>query len=217
LVLANPSWSHGVVGLVASRVAEHFGKPTIILQVEDELAKGSARSVGKFSIIEALQAHAGLFERFGGHAAAAGMTLQTKNINVLRTELNRAIDADQIELMQRELAADCWLQAEYVSNEGLDQLAAVEPTGQANPRVIFYSEAKINSLRYVGRQNQHAQLTFLVDGQQMRAIAFDAAAKWPFLKEGEMVAFMVGLREDNWQGMRRPKLEVIAARKEVQA
>lgn len=212
LVLAAPDWSHGVAGLVAGRLAEHFGKPTIILQIDNKLAKGSARSVGSFSIIDSLQRQSKLFERFGGHAAAAGMTLKVENIDKLRKALNNSVSDSDLESMRRQLVADCWLRAEYFSTRGLEQIDRLEPVGQANPRVVFYLPTLLESVRYVGREGQHAQITFPADGKNVQAIAFNARAKWPFMLAGQRVELLLVLQENKWQGVRRPQLEVIAAR-----
>ncbi len=212
LVLSSPDWSHGVVGLVASRVAERFGKPTIILQEEGKFSKGSARSVGDFSIIEALRAYDDLFERFGGHRAAAGMTLRTERIDDLRKGLNTAVTAENLQQMQREVVADLWLQAEFISLGGLEQLEWLEPTGQANPAPMFYAHVKLEGVKLVGQKGDHAQLFFDVDGRTQRAIAFQASHKWPFLESGADVELLVVIRANEWQGVQRAQLEVVDAR-----
>lgn len=212
LVLSSSTWSHGVVGLVASRVAEHFGKPTIILQEEGEFSKGSARSVGEFSIIDALRACDQLFERFGGHQAAAGMTLRTDNIVVLRETLNGAVSDMETKQMERTIRADTWLRDVYISLDGLDQLSMLEPTGQANPAPIFYSQAIIDDVRLVGKQADHAQISYKIDDKSHRAIAFQAVSKWPFLRKGARVELLSVIRENEWQGIRRAQIEIIQAR-----
>lgn len=212
LVVSNRDWSHGVVGLVASRAAEHFGKPTIILQEEGEFAKGSARSVGDFSIIDALRACDDLFERYGGHKAAAGMTLRTENIARLREVLNQAVLEQQREQMRRELHADIWLRDSYISADGLKQLEKLEPTGQANPSPIFYAQTFLDEVKLVGKQGDHAQISFTIDGRQQRAIAFQAPSKWPFFEKGAAVELLLAIRENEWQGVRRAQLEVLHAR-----
>jgi single-stranded-DNA-specific exonuclease len=212
LVLASPDWSHGVAGLVASRIVDHFGKPTIILQVDNKSAKGSARSVGAFSIIDLLQKHGDLFERFGGHAAAAGMTLANKNIDKLRKAINQSLGDGDYESMKRRLVADCWLEAEYLSVQGLEQIQKLEPVGQANQRVIFYLPSLVESIRYVGQEDQHAQIGFSLENKVERAIAFNARTKWPFISVGQKVELLLVMSENKWRGTSRPQLEVIAAR-----
>lgn len=212
LVLSSPDWSHGVVGLVASRAAEQFGKPTIILQEEGEFSKGSARSVGDFSIIDALRNCEYLFEKFGGHKAAAGMTLRTEAIQELRIALNNYANDELRKLMQREVRADVMLSEAFISLDGLTQLESLEPTGQANPAPIFYYRGVLDSMKLVGKQSDHAQIGFKVDGTVQRAIAFQAPSKWPFLSQGVEVELLLSIRENEWQGVRRAQLEVLQAR-----
>lgn len=213
LVLSGKDWSHGVAGLVASRIAESTGKPTIILQVEGDTAKGSARSFGKFSLISALREQSELFERFGGHAAAAGMTMPVKNIPQLRKSLSAyCAQPDQRAVLVREILADTWLEAEYVTEAGLNQLELLEPTGQANPEVRFYLEAPIETVRWVGKDGAHAQVTILLDGQPVRSIAFRAREQWPWLDEAKGLQAIAHLRGSEWNGRRRAELVIIAAR-----
>lgn len=215
LVLSSPDWSHGVVGLVASRAVEKFGKPTILLQEEGEFSKGSARSVGDFSIIEALRACDHLLERYGGHRAAAGMTLRTQDVSQLRELLNQNVKKKHLVQMEREASADAWLHSDYVTMDGLDQLEKLEPTGQANPAPIFYVRSILDAVKLVGKEGDHAQITFAVGGNLQRAIAFQAPSKWPFFNVGTEVELLVAIRENEWQGVRRAQLEVLQAREYV--
>lgn len=212
LVLSNSDWSHGVAGLVASRVAERMGKPTIILQEEGEYSKGSARSIGDFSIIDALHSQASLLDRYGGHQAAAGMTLRTDRIKDLRKRLNEKISPKQLLQMQREVRVDLYLQEDFISLAGLEQLEKLEPTGQANPSPIFYILTTLEQVKLVGKNGEHSQLFFVVDSSSQRAIAFQAVHKWPFLQSGVEVELLVAIRANEWQGVRRAQLEVLDAR-----
>jgi single-stranded-DNA-specific exonuclease len=175
-------------------VAERFGKPTIILQEEGEFSKGSARSVGTFSIIDAIRQQEFLLERYGGHQAAAGITLRTDKIDEFRTALNNNLDADSLDKMQREIIADLWLESEFISQEGLDQLETLEPTGQSNPTPIFYLKTRLTQVKPVGQTGDHGQLFFDIEGQSQRAIAFQATNKWPFLKVGTETELLLAIR-----------------------
>lgn len=214
LVLSSSDWSHGVAGLVASRVAEAEGKPTIILQVEGKTAKGSARSFGRFSLIAALRDSTELFERFGGHDAAAGITLSVGNIAKLRQALIAFCDSDeQRATLVREISADAWLLGEYVSQAGLDQLALLEPTGQANPEIRFYFRGELGDVRWVGADQDHAQMQFTVDGQPLRCIAFQAKRQWAWLEPGLEVEAILVLQGSEWNGMKRVEGQILHVRK----
>jgi len=211
-VLSGSEWSHGVAGLVASRLAEEFGRPTIILNEEGEFSKGSARSSGVFRLIDALRAQDGLFEKYGGHAAAAGMTIRTENISRLRKALIASIDDEALEAMALEVKLDMPIAGDYLSTEGLDQLAELEPFGQGHEVPLFYYRGQIDGIRWVGRDETHGQVMFRIDGRQVRAIAFSARQKWPFLEGSDEVELALRLRAGEWQGVVRPDLEVVYAR-----
>ncbi len=209
LVLADETWSHGVAGLVASRIAERHGKPTVILQIEGERAKGSARSVANFSLITALRQTPELFDRFGGHAAAAGMTLPTENIPALRSSLSEyAARSDQTEQLRQVIQADLQLRADYISQAGLDQLRQLEPTGQANPEVKFYATGVVRDIRWVGKDSSHAQMTITLSDGDIRAIAFRAREQWPWLEVGKPIEALAVVKSSRWNGRERPEVEL---------
>ena len=168
--------------------------------------------MGDFSIIDALRNCEYLFEKFGGHKAAAGMTLRTEAIPELRIALNNYVDDELRNLMQREVRADVTLSEAFISLDGLTQLEKLEPTGQANPAPIFYYRGVLDSVKLVGKQGDHAQISFKVDGGVQRAIAFQAPSKWPFFAQGAEVELLLAIRENDWQGVRRAQLEVLQAR-----
>lgn len=212
LVLTDPEWSHGIAGLVASRIAEQFGRPAIILQTEGEIAKGSARSVGEFSLIEALRAHDELFLKYGGHAAAAGMTLAVKQVDELRRRLNASFDRQDHERIRQQIICELELRSDYVSPEGLAELEKLEPFGQGHPMPLLYVRQPLTSVRWVGRDESHAQIQFNIDGRSHRAIAFSARKKWPFIEAGQSVELALRLRGQEFRGVIRPDLEVVQMR-----
>lgn len=211
-VLSGSEWSHGVAGLVASRLAEQFGRPTIVLNEEGEFAKGSARSSGTFRLIDALRAQDSLFEKYGGHAAAAGMTIRTEKIPQLREALIASIDDDARAAMALQVKLDLTISGDYLSEAGLEQLERLEPFGQGHEVPLFYYRGRVDGLRWVGRDETHGQVMFRIEGRQVRAIAFSARQKWPFLESTGEVELALRVRSSEWQGVVRPDLEVVHAR-----
>lgn len=102
-VLAKEGWHPGVLGIVAGRILEHIAQPVIVLNIEDDMAKGSARSIEAINIFHALDDHRDLFEAFGGHAGAAGMTLPVDNLEQLSQVLCDYIAENDINLAQKRL------------------------------------------------------------------------------------------------------------------
>ena len=102
------------------------------------------------------------------------------------------------------MTADLWLQANLLSNTGLDQLSQLEPFGNSHPHPLFYVEGEVVSLRPVGAEGQHYQL--MIDGSagSIRTIAFGAAQNWPWLEVGSQVELMLKVNPSVWQGVTRP-------------
>ncbi len=213
LVLAGSDWSHGVAGLVASRIAEEFSRPTLILQTTGEETKGSGRSVGTINIVAALRSQEKLFTRFGGHAAAAGLTMHTKNLTKLRIGLEKYAkqhikDSDYAVTT----LVDAWFQQEFYSPQGLDQIEKMEPTGQSNRPPLFIATGVVSHIRLVGHDQSHAQLTITTADGSLGMIVFGYARRWSWLVEGVKANVLVRLSANVWQGLRRPQLELVEAR-----
>ncbi len=141
IVLAGKGWHVGVIGIVASRIQQEFYKPTIVISVEDEMGKGSCRSVAGFSIVGALQHCAPLLERFGGHEMAAGLSVKAGNIDPLRQKLNefaaKALTEDDL---QPRLNIDAVVTLDDLDADFFEQLTRLEPCGPENPTPVFAVE-----------------------------------------------------------------------------
>jgi len=141
IVVAGENWHKGVIGLAASRISEHFNRPTIVLTIEDGMAHGSARSIGDFHLLQALESCDGLFEQFGGHAAAAGMKIRSDRIPTLRAELNsyagqmfEGVD------MTPELRIDAVISSATLGLKIVDEIALLEPFGAGNTKPVFVTK-----------------------------------------------------------------------------
>lgn len=161
LVLAHPGWPNGIIGIVASRLAERFGLPTILLNIqENELALGSARSIEGIHIRDALAAHDDLLIGFGGHAGAAGLSLLAKNIPEFRMRLSRtfrkmAVNQD----LEPKLFIDAFVQLSELSLDLVDQIERLAPFGAGNPPLVFVSEdLKLLSTTKIGSSKEHLRL-----------------------------------------------------------
>ncbi len=213
LVLSGPGWSHGIVGLVASRVSEARHKPTIILQQLGAITKGSARSMGAFNIIEAITSARQHLERYGGHAFAAGMTLKTDKIADFRKALNSYAALHSSELgKQKELVITCRLDSTTLTTSLLDELELLEPYGNANPQPVFMSQLKLVRMRPVGADQKHLQMNFDAGRGQIGAIAFSAAGRWPWLEIDQEVEVAYRASKNVWNGVESLQLEVVDIR-----
>jgi single-stranded-DNA-specific exonuclease len=192
LVLAGEGWHHGVVGICASRVLDAFYRPAILLSVEGEEARGSARSIPAFHMHRALLQVSDLFVKFGGHAAAAGMTLKSKDdVPVLRRRLNE-LGAQWLkpEDLVPELRIDATLTLDQVTEELMAELQRLEPHGIGNPGPLFAVEdVRVMDARTMGKEQQHLKLLLRGKGPLMEAVGWGLAPARPAPTSRVQVAF----------------------------
>jgi single-stranded-DNA-specific exonuclease len=159
-------WHIGVVGIVASRVLQQFYRPTIILGGESGEWRGSGRSIAGFDLAAALRECGDLLVRHGGHAMAAGLSLQPDKVDALRQRLNElARRALKPEDLQPLLRLDAEVGLDEMTLESLGELAGLKPTGQGNPPVQFCARNLTHQrpLQRMGREKQHVKL-WVTDG-----------------------------------------------------
>lgn len=212
LILSSPDWSHGVVGIVASKLSEKWHKPVILLQEQEKRAKGSARSFNTFNIVEAIADSAELLDSFGGHAFAAGITIQPDRIEEFRYRINQyAVANMDVENNFKTIV----LAADYASSfpkmEIFDNLVSLSPFGNANPEPVFRGQYKVQSMRFVGQHNNHLQLRLINSASReiMQAIAFSAQNKWTWLSEGVEAEFAFRPKKNEWQGTITVQIEIV--------
>lgn len=210
LLLLGHEWHQGVLGIVASRVVEETGKPTIVASVNDgdEIAKGSGRSHDGFDLFEALQKHRDLMTAFGGHAQACGMSFNIDQVDQLRAALEQEAKARGLAEsgpIKLDLAAS--LSPDDVNENLYDQLQRLAPFGQGNPEPVFAIHAdRINNVKTMGKQQEH--LKFELRGQKNSAtvVAFGKADLAPLLLAGVPVTIAATLGINEWHGKRTAQL-----------
>ncbi len=137
LVVSGTGWHHGVIGIVAARITERFGKPCFVVSEDGGSAKGSGRSVEGFSLFEAVCACAPLLERYGGHPMAAGVTLRAENVGRFREKLNEYAKQAYPDMPAPTLRLDCRLNPASLSVDMPRALCRLEPFGSGNPQPLF--------------------------------------------------------------------------------
>ena len=180
LVVSSGKWHPGIVGLVASKLAEKFYRPSIALSIEGKVARGSARSIPGIHIVEVLEGCTDLLEQFGGHAAAAGLTVSLDKLNLFEERFEIILSQKISETMSiPSLIVDCELGLKEIEEKLLDELEFLKPFGSKNPEPVFVSrQLKLMDARIVGEYH----LKFRVGQEQteMEAIAFNMASHHPF-------------------------------------
>lgn len=219
LVVSDPKWSHGIIGIVAAKLLEKYKKPTYVLQELGEESKGSARSYGDFNAADAIRAADDLITKGGGHKLAAGLTLPTRNIPAFRQRVNefyRSLSLfNQPALLLPK--ADVTILSLADINEGLlEQLALMEPFGNGNPEPVFKGEnLLVTNQRRMGSEAQHIKLELKdSQGSTLQMLAFSAPEHF-FVEPGERVSVWFQPTINEWQGRRSVEgrllhLEVLA-------
>lgn len=210
LFAADPGFLPGVVGLVASRLSEKYYRPSIVVEQGESESRGSCRSIEEFHITDALDQVEELLVRHGGHAQAAGFTINNENLAEFKT---RIIGIAAAELAGKDLFPTLEIDVE-VDLPDVDWalenvLQELEPTGEANRRPIFMSRnVRVYSHRAVGSDGAHLQLEVGDDEGRikMRCIAFRQGAWAGHLPDKVDLAYMIGINE--WNGRRSLQLMV---------
>ena len=206
LFAASTDFKPGIVGLVASRLTEEFYRPSVVMERGDAESRASCRSIPEFHITQALDECADLLVRHGGHAAAAGFTVDNENLPALQERL-------QAIARQRLLAADLvprlQIDAELSLGPDLydfyDQLAVLEPFGEANPEPVFVSRRlKVGHQQAIGAAAQHLKLAVNDGRAWWDAIAFGRGKEIEQLPEYVDLAYHLNMNE--WNGQKRLQL-----------
>ena len=203
----------GIVGLVASRLVEEYYRPAIIFQRDDEQSRASCRSIPEFNIAHALDECADLLIRHGGHAMAAGFTVDNRNIDVLHERLTQFAAATfDGQNLRPTLRIDHELDLDDLSADLVESMEILEPTGQKNPAAIFMSQGlKVSDCRTVGKEGKHLKLKFGRHGKApIDAIGFglgDWAKKRP-----QLIDAAYHLEINEWNGNRRLQMRLLDIR-----
>lgn len=201
IVIAGKGYHHGVVGIVASRVLEEYGKPVIIIGInENGRARGSARSVEGFNIFEAISYCSDLLTQFGGHPKAGGMGLDESNIDAFREKINEYA-YNKYEIMPAQcVEIDCKLSPFYLDLELVKNLSVLEPYGECNRQAVFaLMGLSIVSVSSMGN-GKHIRLECIKKGKKLRIVKFGTAAEeFPF-KKGEVIDAAVRISDNYYNG-----------------
>ena len=213
-VLAGEGWNPGVLGIVAGRLLEELHQPVIVLNIENGLAKGSARSIEAVDIFEALDPHRDLFVAFGGHAGAAGMTLEASKLEALSQVLVAYIEDNKLDLSTKnDLFLDEELSLPDLTLETLKNFEKLAPFGMDNKKPVFYlKDFKVENARTMGAGNTHLKLKVSQDDAVFEVVAFglgDLATEFSQTKNLELA---VTLSVNKWNGQTSLQLMLVDAR-----
>lgn len=206
---SSPDFQHGIVGLVAGKLVEQYYRPAIVMREGEGESNASCRSIPQFDITQALDECADLLVRHGGHAQAAGFTILNQNVEAFRNRLN---DIAEKHLSGQDLRPILEIDAEVdvhqLSEELVEELRMLEPTGHANPSPVLMSRnVYVSDWRLVGRDERHIKLKIARAGQPpLDAIGFNLGEWASKLPERIDVAYALEINE--WNGRRNLQLNL---------
>jgi single-stranded-DNA-specific exonuclease len=210
LVVAGEGWHRGVIGIVASKLVEQYHKPTLVLSIEDGVARGSGRSIQAFDLLGSLESCADVFLQFGGHRQAAGVTLEASRVGELRQRLAAcANERLRPEDLVPRLRIDAPLGLREISGDIVAGHARLGPFGAANPKPVFRASPidLIAPPRKV--KDRHLSLLVKQESRSFKAIAWRAADREEYLSANRYgLELAYSLEESEYRGERTTELVV---------
>ncbi|MBQ7802810.1 single-stranded-DNA-specific exonuclease RecJ [Candidatus Saccharibacteria bacterium] len=208
VIIATGDWHEGVLGIIAGRLVEEYRRPAFVLsETEEGIFKGSGRSFGEFNLAEALKACSGEILGGGGHAGAAGVKVEKGKIEAFEERINEYYDSLQLQDQERFFEKEPDLvtsEPGELTLEFFEELQTLEPFGPGNEVPIFgLREMFVLDKGLMGAEEQHLRLLVRgADGKVMKLVAFNAPENWRKVQQGETIELMIGLEENEWNGLR---------------
>lgn len=213
IVLADESWHQGVVGIVASRIAEEYACPTFLICLDGEHGKASSRSHGGFNLFASLSALSPLLESYGGHELAAGFTISRANIPEFRRQIC-ALAAQYYtdDVPRTVLDVDCAVSPELLTLHNVDALQMLEPCGNGCPKpVLMMKNLTIDRISMVGG-GRHMRLRLCSGHTYLNAIYFSANPQTVSIQPGDLVDLAFTPQVNEFRGTRTVQMNVIDIR-----
>lgn len=215
IVVGSEEWSIGVAGIVASRLVEQYAKPALVFEFQDEMCKGSCRSVDGVHIVELLKHAEEQIEHYGGHAKAAGLSVRSERFDdfkrVLEQTAERVITDD---LLTPALNVSVWVDLALATPQLLETIQRFAPFGFGNSMpVVGVAQAKLFGFELFGPNSRHLRLTFMDEmGHQLQVVAWDGWEMTFEIKPDKVydVAFTMGTSV--WQGRSFPQNKLVGIR-----
>ena len=212
-VVYNENWHKGVVGIVASRLIEHYYRPTVVLTRSGELVAGSARSVPGFNLYEAIYACRDQLVAYGGHFAAAGLSLLPENVEAFSKKFNEVVSETIDErLLIPEIIIDAEINFAEIKESLYSILNQMEPFGPENMHPVFISRKVTETGFSKILKEQHIRFVIKQRNITLNGIGFNMPGKFELLKKKKPLDIVFTIDENEWQGNKTLQLKVIDIR-----
>lgn len=213
VVLADPRWHQGVVGIVASRIAEEYACPTFLICLDGERGKASSRSYGGFNLFSSLTELSPLLESYGGHELAAGFTIARENIPAFRQQVCAAArEYFRRDVPRTQLDIDCAVCPEMLTVSNIDALSMLEPCGSGCPKPLLAMKGlTVDRITMVGG-GRHMRLRLHAGGHWLNAIYFSMTPEDASIAPGDRVDVAFHPQVNEYRGDRTPQLNLVDIR-----
>ncbi|NII27105.1 single-stranded-DNA-specific exonuclease RecJ [Pseudoflavitalea sp. X16] len=209
-VIYQPHWHKGVVGIVASRLIDHYYRPTIVLTQSGEYVAGSARSVAGFNVYEAIHQCKDLLLGYGGHFYAAGMTLEPGNVDAFRTRFEEVVAATITpDLLIPEIIIDGEIPFKDLKPAFYNIICQMEPFGPDNLKPVWVTRKVMNSGYSRVVKDNHIKFSLRQENILFNGIGFNMARKFHLLQEQKPIDIVFTLDENVWNEEKHLQLKVI--------
>ncbi len=209
-VVCQEHWHKGVVGIVASRLIETYYRPTVVLTKSGDYLAGSARSVAGFNLYEAIYACREHLLGYGGHFAAAGMTLLPENLSAFSDAFEREVSKRITpELLVPEIIIDAPIDFSDITPSFYSILSQMEPFGPENMRPIFIARKVMDTGFSKIVKEEHIRFVLKQNKITLTGIGFNMAAKFPLLQTQEPLDIVFTIDENEWNGVKSLQLKMI--------
>ena len=196
IIVAGENWHHGVIGIVSSKITELYFKPSILLCYEDDIAKGSGRSIPGFDLHDALMKCQDTIEKFGGHSMAIGITIKKENFQKFCYEFEEVAKDSNLKDIFPIIQIDAEFELKDINKDMVKSLEQLEPYGEANKMPLFaFKKLKIDSIRALS-EGKHLKLTLKEGNTVVNAIGFNMGTLVDNYRIGDKID-IVGVLEVN--------------------
>nr|WP_262919717.1 single-stranded-DNA-specific exonuclease RecJ [Niabella hibiscisoli] len=208
-VVYQSHWHKGVVGIVASRLIEHHYKPTVVLTESGDYAAGSARSVPGFNLYEAIHACREYLLAYGGHFAAAGLTLEKHNVDLFRNKFEEVVSASiRQEHLIPEIVIDAEISFKEITTSFYNILRQMEPFGPENMTPVFIVRKVVDTGYSKIVKENHLRLVVKQDDITLTGIGFNMADKFALVKDRQPFDVVFKIDENEWNGQKTLQLRI---------
>lgn len=212
IILCSESWQPGIIGLLAGKLSEKYHKPSICMTLHQGRYVGSCRSIPDINMVEWLTRYASYFVGYGGHAQAAGLTIEKEKLHAFRDTFFKELDAWTKENpVQPVITIDTEICTDELQLETLSDISQLEPFGMGNPKPKFLlTNAMVSRLRVVGKN--HLQMQIAKDQKLFRGIAFQMADQKTLIESWKQMDLVCSLQKNTYQERSSLEFQMLDAR-----